>query len=421
MSVDELRLVKVRQHFPSPTVPDVHRQARQETERIIASSQLAAGSRVAITAGSRGIGDAVEVYRGAVKALQSAGHHPFLFASMGSHGRGDASDQRDLLTSLGVTEENVGAPVSCSGETIEIGETTTPVAGLPVHVMKEAREADAVLVVNRIKPHTSFHGLHESGLMKMLAVGMGGPAGATMVHSLGWNSMEMAIESISSAVMEKIPVIGGLAVVENARESTAAVEGLLRDEIPSGESRLLEKARALMPSLPAKRLDLCVVKEMGKNYSGTGMDTNIIGRLRLQGMPEPREPYIQYLAVLDLSEASLGNATGVGLADLITRRLAEKIDHEATYLNCLVSGGPVRAAVPMTLPNDEELFQAVWTALKPNHMLEVRAMVIENTLRLEETWVSEALIPEIGERDGVELVGKPEPLRFDEEGLMVLP
>jgi hypothetical protein len=419
--VGELRLVKIRQRFPAPTVSDVHEQAKRETKRIISSSQLTPGSRVAITAGSRGIGEAVEVYRGAVEAIEDAGHLPFLFASMGSHGRGEASGQRDLLTSLSVTEEKVGAPVSCSGETVEIGETTEPVGGLPVYVMKEAHEADAVLVVNRIKPHTSFHGLHESGLIKMLAVGMGGPSGASMVHSLGWNSMEAAIESIAAAVMEKLPVIGGLAVVENAQEGTAVVEGLLRKGIPSGETRLLEKARALMPSLPAKNLDLCVVKEMGKNYSGTGMDTNIIGRLRLQGMPEPREPYIQYLAVLDLSEASHGNATGVGLADFTTQRLAEKIDRNATYLNCLVSGGPIRAAVPMTLPNDEELFRAVWTSLKPDDMEEVRAMVIENTLHLEEVWVSEALLPEIEEIEGVELVGKPEPLQFDEEGRIVLP
>jgi hypothetical protein len=352
--------------------------------------------------------------------LKEAGHEPFLFSSMGSHGRGTAEGQRELLRSLGVTEEKVGAPVSCSDEVVRIGETEGPLGGLPVFVAREAAEADRVLVVNRIKPHTSFHGSHESGLMKMLAVGMGRAPGASMVHRLGWGSMVGAVESIGGAVLERLNVIGGLALVENAREETAVVRGLPGEGIPDGETALLEEARDYMPSLPVGELDLCVVREMGKNYSGTGMDTNIIGRLRLQGIPEPEEPRIQYLAVLDLSEASHGNATGVGLADFTTRRLVEKIDQEATYLNCLTSGGPGRAAVPMTLPDDEDLFEAVWKALKPESLAEVRVAVVDNTLHLGELWVSEALVEEVEGRDGAEVVGEPVPLRFDSRGRMQL-
>jgi hypothetical protein len=175
-----------------------------------------------------------------------------------------------------------------------------------------------------------------------------------------------------------------------------------------------------MPFLPVDQADLCVVREMGKNYSGTGMDTNVIGRLRLQGIPEPAEPAIQFLAVLDLSEASHGNATGIGLADFTTERLVEKIDYEATYLNCLISGGPIRAAVPMTFPTDEALFESVWRALKPESLSAVCMLVIDNTLHLEELWVSEPLLEEISNREAIEVVGESFPLEFDATGQMII-
>jgi uncharacterized protein DUF362 len=401
-------------------VPDLAEKVRDEVGLLLQRYRLESGSRVAITAGSRGINDAVEVYQAAVELLKEEGHQPFLFSSMGSHGRGTADGQRDLLKSLGVTEEKIGAPVLCSADVVQLGETEGPLAGLPVYVSKEAAEADGLIAINRVKPHTSFHGPYESGLMKMLAVGMGRDKGASMVHRLGWSSMVESIESIGSAVLEQLPVIGGLAIIENAHEETALLKGLPGPEIPEGETQLLELARDYMPFLPVDQLDLCVVREMGKNYSGTGMDTNVIGRLRLQGIPEPAEPAIQYLAVLDLSEASHGNATGIGLADFTTERLVKKIDYEATYLNCLTSGGPVRAAVPMTLPTDEALFEAAWRALKPESISEVRLLIVNNTLHLEELWVAEALLKEVSDREGIEVVGEPLPLEFDSKGQIVV-
>ena len=418
--MDQIRLAKVRQHFKAPTVSDLAQRVRDEVGRLVQQHQLEPGSHVAITAGSRGIRDAVEVYKATVELLKEEGHQPFLFSSMGSHGRGTADGQCELLGSLGVTEAKIGAPVLCSTEVVQLGETADPLPGLPVYASKEAAEADGILAINRIKPHTSFHGPYESGLMKMLAVGMGRDKGASMVHRLGWSSMVESIESIGGAVLKWLPVIGGLAIIENAHEETALLKGLPASEIPESETQLLELARSYMPFLPVGPADLCVLREMGKNYSGTGMDTNIIGRLRLQGIPEPPEPAIQFLAVLDLSEASHGNATGIGLADFTTERLVEKIDYEATYLNCLTSGGPIRAAVPMTLPNDEALFEAVWQALKPERFSEVRSLIAHNTLHLEELWVSEALLEEMKDREDVEVVGEPFPLEFDSGGSMIL-
>jgi hypothetical protein len=416
--VDEIRLVKVKQSFEAPVVSDLTQEVQREVGRLVDSYALDPGSRIAITAGSRGVSDAVEVYRAIVITLEDMGHEPFLFAAMGSHGRGTAEGQRELLDSLGVTEQKIGAPVLCSNEVVQLGETTSPLAGLPVYAARQVEEADGVLAVNRVKPHTSFHGPYESGLMKMISVGMGRAKGATMVHRLGWSSMVEAIESIGTIVLDCAPVIGGLAIVENAREEIAQVKGLTATELPSEEQPLLELARSYMPRLPFGSLDLCVVREMGKNYSGTGMDTNIIGRLRLQGLTEPDEPFIQYLAVLDLSAASHGNATGIGLADFTTERLAEKVDREATYLNCLTSGGPIRAAIPMTLPDDESVFEAVWKALKPERANQVRLVIIRNTLQLEELWVSENLL---GELEGeTEVVGRPFPLTFMADGQMNL-
>ena len=282
MSIDRIRLVKVRRRFEASVVPDLAQQVRDEVGFLLQRYQLAANSRVGITAGSRGINDAIGVYQAAVQTLKEEGHQPFLFSSMGSHGRGTADGQRDLLRSLGVTEENIGAPVLCSADVVHLGETEGLLAGLPVYVSKEAAEADGILAINRIKPHTSFHGPYESGLMKMLAVGMGRDKGASMVHRLGWNSMVESITSIGSAVLKRLPVIGGLAIIENAYEETALVKGLPGPEIPESETQLLELAQGYMPFLPIAEADLCVVREMGKNYSGTGMDTNVIGRLRLQ-------------------------------------------------------------------------------------------------------------------------------------------
>jgi hypothetical protein len=246
------------------------------------------------------------------------------------------------------------------------------------------------------------------------------PPGSRVAITAGSRGIRDAVESIEDVALERLPVLGGLAVVNNARERTASVEGFLPEEIPDSESRLLELAREYMPALPVDDLDVLVVREMGKNYSGTGMDTNVIGRLRLEGLPEPERPSIQYLAVLDLSAASHGNATGVGLADFVTERLAAKIDREATYLNCLTSGGPVRAAVPMTLPDDRSVFEAIWTALKPEYDAEVRLVVVDNTLHLDRLWVSESLIGELERRQGVEVIGEPFPLRLDAEGRVAL-
>lgn len=405
-------LYEVRQTFDAGEVEDPYRTTYDETGRLI--SGVAAGSSVGITAGSRGIADIAEIYRAAADAIRDSGCEPFLFSSMGSHGGGTAEGQREVLASLGVTEESVGARVVCSGEVQEIGETvggtSGGLAGLPVYVAREAIDADAILAVNRIKPHTSFHGEYESGLLKMLSVGLGRAAGASMVHSLGWENMVGAIRSISEVVLREIPVAGGLAVVQNGYERPAVIEGIPPERLKVREPELLDLAREYLPRLPVDDLDLLVVLEIGKNFSGTGMDPNVIGRLRLEGIPEPEKPRIRCIAVLDLSEASHGNATGVGLADLTTKKLVEKIDRQTTYLNCLTSGGPQRAAIPMTFDSERELLDAARRLLKPDDPTNLRVMMVKNTLDLETVLVSETVAEELRLAPNVSVSEKGVPL-----------
>ncbi|QVQ52648.1 DUF362 domain-containing protein [Spiractinospora alimapuensis] len=409
---------RIRRTLPSFALEDPEETTFRQTRCLLDEHGALAGARVAITAGSRGIHGIPQLLRGVVRAVRDAGGSPFLFSAMGSHGGGTAQGQRDILTSLGITEEATGAPISCSDEVAHLGETTGPRAGLPVRFAREAAEADMIIPVNRIKPHTSFHGPHESGLLKMLTVGAGRAHGASMVHRLGWHHMVEAIDSIATTVLDRLPVVGGIAIVQDAHEHPAVIEAIPAAELRHHEERLLDRARRLLPRLPVDRLDALIVRSMGKAYSGSGMDTNVIGRLRLEGMDEPAVPAIRALGVLDLDAGSHGNATGVGLADFTTERLVAKLDRESTYLNCLTSGGPQRAAVPMTFPSDSALVAAMARMLKPQPGEEntIRMAMIDNTLHLETLWISTALLPEIRDREEITILESTPGLRFDAAG-----
>lgn len=425
------RIVRLRQQFADDRIADLERAVRAGIEAVHRSRPLPRGAKVAVTAGSRGIRHIADILKYAVQALKALDCEPYLISAMGSHGGGTAEGQEAVLRSLGIVEEAVGAPVIASAETRKIGLTakrdTAPaysalctLEGLPVYVAKEALEADAVLVVNRVKPHTSFHGDYESGLMKMLAVGLGRAPGADSVHRAGAARLAEAIPSVAAYILTHVPVWGGLAIVENSEDAPALIEGVPADRFPAREKELLALAKRYMPSIPVRNIDLCLIGEMGKNYSGTGMDTNVIGRLKITGVGEPEEPGIRYLGVLGLSEASHGNATGIGLADFTTRRVAEQIDWEATYLNCLTSGFTARAALPIVAEDDRDVLKKAMFALKTEHPDRLRLVILKNTLHLDELWVSEALIEEVRDRPGLVVEGEPFPLTFDGQGRLSL-
>ena len=407
------KVVKIRQTFPRPRVEDVEGTVRDQLRREEISSAIRPGMSVAVTAGSRGIAQIDEILRAVIEGLKEMGAEPFIVPAMGSHGGATAEGQVEILASLGVTEEFCGAPIRSSMETVEIGETAR---GIPVFMDRIASEADGVVVVNRIKAHTDFRAEVESGLLKMASIGLGKHAQALALHGYGVEGIRDFMVEVGEEVMDSGHILFGLGIVENAYDEPATIEAIPTREIPHRERELLRGYMQMMPVLPISDIDILYVDALGKNYSGTGMDTNVIGRFRILGVDEPERPDVKYLIVGDVSEESHGNALGVGLADLTTERLVGQIDRNAMNANVVTSTFLERAKVPMVLADDREALQ---TAVRCNWGVppeETRFVRIPNTLHLEHLYVSENLVEEALANSDAEVVSGPEPLRFGADG-----
>ena len=405
------KVVKVRQRFPRPRVEDLETALREQLGREEIAGTIRPGMSVALTAGSRGIAEIHEILRSLVAILKEMGAEPFIVPAMGSHGGATAEGQVEILESLGVTEEFCGAPIRSSMEVVELGETER---GVPVYMDRIASEADGVVLVNRIKAHTDFRAPVESGLLKMASIGLGKHKQALALHGYGVRGIRDFMAEVGEKVLDSGHVLFGVGVVENAYDEPAKVEAIPPPEIPRREAELLAEYMGMMPTLPVSDIDLLYVDALGKNYSGTGMDTNVIGRFRILGVEEPQSPRVKYVIVGDISRESHGNALGVGLADLTTRRLAEQIDRKAMNANVVTSTFIERAKVPMVLENDRE---ALETAVRCNWGVppeETRFVRIPNTLHLEYLYVSENLVDEV--LQNAEVVGDPEEPRFDADG-----
>lgn len=380
--------------------------------------RVAMDERVAITAGSRGIANMPIILRACGEAIREAGGDPFVMPAMGSHGGATADGQRDVLAAYGITREGVGMPIISSMDVQQIG----CVDDMPVYMSTTALEADHVLLVNRVKPHTDFRGPIESGLAKVCAIGLGKQRGAQTIHSHGTHGLVDLMPKAARCIIEKTgKVLGGLAILENQREETAHLLFVERDGIGTRvEEDLQQRAKALLASLPFDELDVLIVDEMGKDISGTGMDTNVIGRMFVPGVPENPRPKITAIVVLDLTEPSHGNAVGLGLADFTTEGFVQKIDWNATYTNGYTSGtgGLLRGRVPTVLANDRA---AIATAIRmcgqPN-MSRLRLARIKNTLQAAEVHFSPSLLEDAG-KAGVEVTGEAAPMRFDTSGRLL--
>ena len=405
-------MVKIRQHFPRPTLSDIPGTVKEEMGKLL--PHVKAGQTVGITVGSRGIQNILLILETAIACIREKGASPVLLSAMGSHGGGTSAGQKEVLDSLGITEERLGAKVLLCDQGREIGATS---GGLAAYMLESAWEVDAIIPVNRIKTHTSFKGEVESGLIKKLVVGLGGPPGAAQFHNMGKAELlAPMLMDIGRIILAKMPVIGGIAIVENGYEESAKIVAVQPDEMIDSERELLRYSKELMPSLPVAHIDGLVVEEMGKNYSGTGIDTNIIGRSRIKGQAEMPPPVIRYISVLDLSEASHGNATGVGLADFVTQKLVDKIDHKATYLNCLTTTFVTRAFIPMYFATEKETLDTMMHCLRQTPRDALRLVFIPNTLFLGECYVSEALVKELTDKERFEIGGAPELVEFDGKG-----
>lgn len=409
------KMVRVKQKIYAPKLDDYASALRSELEKAGLRERVKAGDKIAITAGSRGIAHIAEVLAIIVDEVKKAGGEPFIVPAMGSHGGATPEGQIAILKSLGVTPESVGAPIRASMEVEEIGRLRN---GAPVYIDRIALESDGIIVVNRVKPHTDFKGRIESGLMKMMAIGLGKQKGAETIHRYQLEGYHKLIPEAARLIMEKAPIILGVAIVENAYHEIAVIRALKPEEIEKEETKLLELAKKLMAGIPFKEIDVLIVDEIGKDISGIGMDTNVIGRF----WEEPKEcklhtPKIKRIVVLDLSEKSHGNAVGIGLADITTRRVFSKIDFEATFMNCLTSTWLEPAKIPPFLPNDRDAILMAIRCCGPIDPAKAKIVRIKNTLDLEYMWISESLC-ELVKRDKelskrIEILGEPREMQFD--------
>lgn len=409
------KLVKIKQTVIGPVIDDIEAEVMKQLDMIQWSTRIQPGMKVAITAGSRGIANIALIIRTLARALKSLGAQPRIIPTMGSHGGATAEGQVEILHSLGITEEYCEAPILSSMDVTRIGETHS---GMPVHADQHILASDGVILLGRIKVHTDFKSSQwiESGLMKMAAIGIGKHKQALLLHAQGIHGIRDLMPEVGQVVLERVNVLFGMGIVENAFDQTAIIEAIPTDQIAVREAELLKLSKSLMPKLPVEDMDVLVVDEIGKNYSGTGMDTNIIGRIRILGEEEPQSPRIKYIIASDLSEASHGNALGIGLADLTTRRLFDKIDLKAMNENVITSSFLHRAMIPIVLDNDREALIAALRSTWGVDPLQARIVRVPNTLHLKYAYVSEALLPEIQELPHIEIIGEPEEMVFNEEG-----
>jgi len=409
------RFVTVRQHFERHSIIDVYNNVRLEIRRMENLCSLKKGMRVAITVGSRGIQNLPDIVRAIIDELRAWGMLPFIIPAMGSHGGATAEGQEAVLKELGISEESIGAPIISSMETIKIGTSSN---GLPVYVDAVAWKADAIVIFNRVKPHIAFRGKTESGILKMIAIGLGKQYGAQICHHLGFGKMEENIHSIAEYVLSKNKIAFGLSVWENAYHETAGVLALTPKEFIFEEPKLLIEARRIQPQLLIKRLDSLIMDEIGKNISGSGFDTNVVGRFYTPFVPRlETDPTITRLAALDLTKESHGNANGVGIVDFISQRLSKKIDFEQMYPNSLTSTVPIPVKIPLTLKNDMLVYKASIRTSNIVDYQDVRMCRIKNTQEIETIQLSENLLDEIKDNPKLEIVEEsPKYLSFNAEG-----
>jgi len=407
------KVVRVQQNFDATCITDIPATVAEQIDKLGLQGRLKPGQTVAITGGSRGVANIAVIIRSVVNELRKLGVRPFIIPAMGSHGGGTAEGQKLVLEHYGITEASMGAPIRATMETTQVGETPQ---GIPVFLDNYALEADHVVVVNRVKPHTDFDGDIESGLCKMMAIGLGKHTGAIQYHRANIKHGYYAvITNVARVVRANCKILFGLGIVENAYDETAVIEAMLTPEIENSERRLLTLAKTSLARLPFDQGDVLVIDEMGKNISGAGMDTNVIGRNVSQRERGPIKPWFTRIFVRDLSKESYGNATGIGLADLVSRRLVDKIDFKPTYINAITSTNVEAARIPVTFETDREAMDTAFSTCG-NSVEACRMIWIKNTLKLDQFIATEALLDEIESKPHLKVLEQLGELSFDGKG-----
>lgn len=401
------KMVKVKQNFETTEIKDVADEVRRTIEESGVLNPVSEGDKVAIAVGSRGVADLPVLTRETVRSVKKAGGSPFIVPAMGSHGGATAEGQKEVLADLGITEESVEAPIISSMEVVSVGQLPN---GLPIYTDKKAFESDHIIIINRIKPHTAFRGKVESGLMKMLTIGLGKQKGAEAAHLYGFKHMAEHVPEMAKIVIRKAPVLFGLGTIENAYDRPAKIVAIPAAMLEEEEPELLNQAKSFMPAIMIDPIDVLVVDEIGKDISGDGMDPNITGRF-----PTPYANggvNASKIAVLRLTDKTHGNANGLGLADVTTRKAFEQITWEKGYANALTSTVLETVKVPMFLETEEQAIKAAIKTSNAPDMNNIRLVRIPNTLDLEEILVSEGLLTEVKVHPRLEVLTDPKPLFF---------
>lgn len=409
------RLVKIKQKFDAPRILDVASVLRDEFAKPGVGDRIKPGMKIAIAVGSRGLAELVPITRASVEEVKCRGGEPFIVPGMGSHGGATAEGQKQLLAGLNITEETVGCPIRSCMDVVEVGRLNN---GLAVLMDKLAYEADGIIPINRVKTHTAFHGEVESGIAKMLAIGLGKQKGADSCHLLGFGRMCEMVKLMAPMKIERTPVLFGIATVENAYDQVMLVEAIPAKDIMQRDAELLITSKKNMPRIMFDPMDVLIVQQMGKEISGSGMDPNITGRY-----PTPYcsgGPKINKLVILDLTEGTHGNANGMGQADFSTFRLFSKIDNIPTYANALTTTITTSTKMPLMMRTDEEAIKAaVKTCNNPN-LADVRLVYIKDTMHLGEFYISEALLEEARRMpNNIEIIGQAEEMKFDSDGNLI--
>ncbi|MDF2519932.1 MAG: hypothetical protein K0R84_560 [Clostridia bacterium] len=393
------KMIKVRQKFDMHEIIDIEESVRKQLYKEEIKAIIEPGKKIALAVGSRGICNIARIVKTAVMCLQEMGAEPFIVPAMGSHGGATAEGQREVLNSFGINEETMGVPIRSSMEVVKIGETNE---GIPVFMDKLAYQSDMVVLIARVKPHTDFKGKVESGLCKMMAIGLGKHEGCSRLHQEGFENFHTVIPEVAEVFLKNVPIGFGLAIVENAYDRTALIEAVLSKHIIEEDARLLLLAKKNMPRIMLPTVDVLIVEQIGKDITGAGMDPNIVGRTTKGKLPGFSGPDIQRIVVLGLSEGTHGNACGIGLADFTVKNVLDEIDHTATYANVIASGNPEAGRIPVAMESEREAVIAAvkcCTRIDENNPKIVR---IKDTLHLGEIYVSENLLPIILENDNLE-------------------
>jgi hypothetical protein len=406
----------VRQCFELTPEVDVSAEIEREFNRIKDELELSRGKRVAVGVGSRGIANLARIVREVVKKLKDAGAEPFVTPAMGSHGGATAEGQIEVLKTKGITEDSIGAPIKATMEVISLGE----IDGIPLFIDRLSYEADGIVLINRIKPHTEFSGPTESGLIKMLGIGLGNHTGAEHYHRAAiTRGFYEIISTAGRALLNRVNVLFGVAVVENQEHQTAILRLLRADEIESVERKLLEKAREYLPKIPVAEIDLLIIDEMGKDISGAGIDPKIIGRAICSWADTEPWPRISRIFVRDLTAATEGHASGLGMVDFTTARLVKKINLQATAINALASSCPEEAKIPMNFETDREAIAAALMTIRPHTLKDLRIVHIKNSLELTSLMVSEGCLPDLAKNKNVAIGSETLSMEFDPNGYLI--